>query len=130
MNRVLILIGISFLVSLSCDDPSGIEPKRPNIVFLLADDMGYGDYERIGGSTETPNLNRLADEEIFLIIFMLQDLTASRAGLMTGKSHQSGMYSYRPQSHPLHLPKEITLAELLKTRGYQTAILGNGILEN
>ena len=76
MNRVLILIGISFLLCLSCDDPSGIEPKRPNIVFLLADDMGYGDYERIGGSTETPNLNRLADEGIFLIIFMLQDLTA------------------------------------------------------
>ena len=128
MNRVLILIGISFLICLSCDDPSGIEPKRPNIVFLLADDMGYGDYERIGGSTETPNLNRLADEGIFFNNFYAAgpNCSPSRTGLMTGKSPAKvGMYSYRPQNHPLHLPdEEITLAELLKTRGYQTAHIG------
>ena len=128
MNRVLILIGISFLICLSCDDPSGIEPKRPNIVFLLADDMGYGDYERIGGSTETPNLNRLADEGIFFNNFYAAgpNCSPSRAGLMTGKSPAKvGMYSYRPQNHPLHLPdQEITIAELLKTRGYQTAHIG------
>lgn len=128
MNRVLILIGISFLLCLSCDDPSGIEPKRPNIVFLLADDMGYGDYERIGGSAETPNLNRLADEGIFFNNFYAAgpNCSPSRAGLMTGKSPAKvGMYSYRPQNHPLHLPdQEITLAELLKTRGYQTAHIG------
>ena len=128
MNRVLILIGVSFLICLSCDDPSGIEPKRPNIVFLLADDMGYGDYERIGGSTETPNLNRLADEGIFFNNFYAAgpNCSPSRAGLMTGKSPAKvGMYSYRPQSHPLHLPnQEITLAELLKTKGYQTAHIG------
>ena len=128
MNRVLILIGVSFLICLSCDDPSGIEPKRPNIVFLLADDMGYGDYERIGGSTETPNLNRLADEGIFFNNFYAAgpNCSPSRTGLMTGKSPAKvGMYSYRPQNHPLHLPdQEITLAELLKTRGYQTAHIG------
>ena len=128
MNRVLILIGVSFLICLSCDDPSGIETKRPNIVFLLADDMGYGDYERIGGSTETPNLNRLADEGIFFNNFYAAgpNCSPSRAGLMTGKSPAKvGMYSYRPQSHPLHLPnQEITLAELLKTKGYQTAHIG------
>ena len=128
MNRVLILIGISFLICISCDDPSGIEPKRPNIVILLADDMGYGDYERIGGSTETPNLNRLADEGIFFNNFYAAgpNCSPSRAGLMTGKSPAKvGMYSYRPQNHPLHLPdQEITLAELLKTRGYQTAHIG------
>ena len=128
MNRVLILIGISFLICISCDDPSGIEPKRPNIVILLADDMGYGDYERIGGSTETPNLNRLADEGIFFNNFYSAgpNCSPSRTGLMTGKSPAKvGMYSYRPQNHPLHLPdQEITLAELLKTRGYQTAHIG------
>ena len=128
MNRVLILIGISFLICISCDDPSGIVPKRPNIVFLLADDMGYGDYERIGGSTETPNLNRLADEGIFFNNFYAAgpNCSPSRTGLMTGKSPAKvGMYSYRPQNHPLHLPdQEITLAELLKTRGYQTAHIG------
>ena len=65
MNRILISIGIASLFCCGCDDPSGIAPKSPNIVFLLADDMGYGDFERIGESTKTPNLNRLADEGIF-----------------------------------------------------------------
>jgi len=128
MNHVLILIGISCLFCLSCDDPLDIELNRPNIVFLLADDMGYGDFERIGGSTETPNLNRLADEGIFFNNFYAAgpNCSPSRTGLMTGKSPAKvGMYSYRPKNHPLHLPdQEITLAELLKTRGYQTAHIG------
>ena len=128
MNRFLILIGISWLFCFSCDDPSYIKLNKPNIVFLLADDMGYGDFERIGGSTKTPNLNRLADEGIFFNNFYAAgpNCSPSRAGLMTGKSPAKvGMYSYRPHNHPLHLPdQEITLAELLKARGYQTAHIG------
>ena len=128
MNRILISIGIASLFCLGCDDPSGIAPKSPNIVFLLADDMGYGDFERIGGSTKTPNLNRLADEGVFFDNFYAAgpNCSPSRTGLMTGKSPAKvGMYSYRPPHHPLHLPdQEVTLAELLKTKGYQTAHIG------
>ena len=44
----------------------------PNIVFLLADDMGYGDVNFIGNATKTPNLNRLAAEGVFFNNFILQ----------------------------------------------------------
>ena len=128
MNRFLISLAIVSRFCLSCNDPSGIEAKKPNIIFLLADDMGYGDIEKVGGYTETPNLNRLADEGIFFDNFYAAgpNCSPSRAGLMTGKSPAKvGMYSYRPQNHPLHLPDhEITIAELLKTKGYQTAHIG------
>ncbi len=128
MKRINILFCIASLFWLGCDDPSSEESKRPNILFLLADDMGYGDFERIGGSTETPNLNRLADEGVFFNNFYAAgpNCSPSRTGLITGKSPAKvGMYSYRPPEHPLHLPdQEVTLAELLKTKGYQTAHIG------
>ncbi len=128
MNRIVIFISISSLLCLGCDSPSTVESKRPNIVFLLADDMGYGDFEKIGGSTKTPNLNRLAKEGVFFNNFYAAgpNCSPSRTGLMTGKSPAKvGMYSYRPPQHPLHLPvKEETLAELLKSKGYQTAHIG------
>ena len=80
MNRILIFISITSLFWMGCENPSVNEPKRPNIVFLLADDMGYGDFEKVGGSTKTPNLNRLAEEGVFLIIFMPQGPTAPLQG--------------------------------------------------
>ena len=128
MNRILIFVSLTSLFCLGCNGPSSNKSKRPNIVFLLADDMGYGDFEKIGGSTKTPNLNRLAEEGIFFDNFYAAgpNCSPSRTGLMTGKSPAKvGMYSYRPPRHPLHLPnQEETLAELLKRKGYQTAHIG------
>ena len=69
MNRIVIYIVFASLFCLRCDPPKAVEPKKPNIVFLLADDMGYGDFERIGSATETPNLNRMADKGVFFSNF-------------------------------------------------------------
>ena len=128
MNRITLFVVIFLFFYLGCDSPPADDPKRPNIVFLLADDMGYGDFEKIGGSTKTPNLNLLADEGVFFSNFYAAgpNCSPSRTGLMTGKSPAKvGMYSYRPPLHPLHLPdQEVTLAELLKKKGYQTAHIG------
>ena len=125
MNRILIFINITSSFWMGCENPSANDPKKPNIVFLLADDMGYGDFEMIGGSTKTPNLNRMAEEGVFFDNFYAAgpNCSPSRTGLMTGKSPAKvGMYSYRPPEQPLHLPdQEVTLAELLKAKGYQTA---------
>jgi len=128
MDRITFFIFFTSLLSLQCDHLATKDAKKPNIIILLADDMGYGDFEKIGGATETPNLNRLADEGVFFSNFYAAgpNCSPSRAGLMTGKSPAKvGMFSYRPPNHPLHLPdEEVTLAELLKNEGYQTAHIG------
>jgi len=128
MNRFLVFIGIFSSFFWACENAPTQQAKQPNIVFLLADDMGYGDFEMIGGATKTPNLNRLANEGLIFSNFYAAgpNCSPSRTGLMTGKSPAKvGMYSYRPPNHPLHLPDhEVTLAELLKTKGYQTAHFG------
>ena len=64
MNRIAFFVFFTSLLCLQCNDRATKEPKKPNVVLLLADDMGYGDFEMIGKATETPNLNRLAKEGV------------------------------------------------------------------
>ncbi len=102
--------------------------KMPNILLLVADDMGYGDLSCYGGVAHTPNLDKLADNGIRFTDFYAAapNCSPSRAGLLTGKSPaMTGIYNYRPPKHPMHLrDSETTLAEILKQQGYQTAHIG------
>lgn len=104
------------------------EAIKPNIVILLADDMGYGDLHGYGGRANTPNLDKLAAEGIqFTNCYAgAPNCSPSRASLLTGRvPSRSGMYSFKPVGSPMHMPdSEITLAEMLKTNGYQTAHFG------
>ena len=127
MYSLKLFLFCSLLFLLGCSLPKVVKPK-PNIIFLLADDMGYGDVNFIGNATETPNLNRLATDGVFFNNFYsaAPNCSPSRVGLLTGKApEKTGMYSYRPANHPMHLPdEESTIAEFLKTKGYQTAHFG------
>lgn len=102
--------------------------KKPNILLLIADDMGYADLECYGGISKTPNLNNLANNGIRFTSFYAAapNCSPSRAGLLTGRvPAKSGFYNYRPPGHPMHLrDSEITIAEVLKNKGYQTAHIG------
>lgn len=101
---------------------------KPNILLIIADDMGYGDLECYGGVSSTPNLNHLAANGFRFTNFYAAapNCSPSRAGLMTGKSPAIvGMYNYRPPEHPMHLrDSEITIAEVLQNQGYNTAHFG------
>ena len=102
---------------------------RPNILVLLADDMGYSDLSCYGSrSTTTPNLDRLAQSGMRFTDFYAPapNCSPSRAGLLTGRTpSRTGMYSYIPPNGPLYLPEsEITIAELLRDAGYDTAHVG------
>ena len=112
---------------------------RPNIVIILADDLGYGDLGCYGHpSIRTPNLDRLAREGMRFTDFYsaAEVCTPSRAELLTGRYPiRSGMchdqYRVLRRDSTGHLPEsEITLAELLKTRGYTTACIGKWHLGN
>ncbi|MCK5469868.1 MAG: sulfatase-like hydrolase/transferase, partial [Cyclobacteriaceae bacterium] len=101
---------------------------RPNIVILMADDMGYIDAECYGGPIKTPNINRLANEGMRFTDFYsaAPNCSPARTGLLTGRTpSRVGVYDYLAPNSPMHLPKgEITIAEMLKEVGYETCHVG------
>ncbi len=108
--------------------PARAEQRFPNVLILLADDLGYADLSCYDGIARTPNLDRLAANGARLTNFYAgsSNCSPSRVALMTGVvPARMGMYSYRPPNHPMHLPDEaVTVAEILKEAGYQTAHFG------
>ena len=112
----------------SVKDNSWQFDKPPNIIILLADDLGYGDLGCYGGAANTPNLDRLAKEGIRFTDFYsaASNCSPARAGLLTGRSPAKvGMYNYMPPNHPMHLRGvEITIAEMLKKKAYHTGHFG------
>lgn len=108
-------------------------PRRPNVVIILADDLGYGDLGCYGHPTiRTPNLDRMAAEGLRFTQFYsaAEVCTPSRAALLTGRLPvRSGMCSHNrrvlfPESGGGLPAGEVTLAELLKGAGYDTACVG------
>lgn len=101
---------------------------KPNILIMIADDMGYADLGCYGGVSNTPNLDNLAGSGILFTDFYAAapNCSPSRSGLLTGRApSRLGMYNYRPPNHPMHLrDEEITIAEVLKDAGYQTSHFG------
>ena len=101
---------------------------RPNVVLIFVDDLGYGDIGPFGGTAaRTPNLDRLAAEgRRFTHFYATPVCSMSRACLMTGcyNARVSVPGVYNPGSkNGLH-PDEVTVAEVLKGRGYATACVG------
>ena len=107
-------------------------PEQPNFVVIFCDDMGWGDLACYGHPTiATPNLDRMASEGTRLTQFYVSSsvCTPSRAGLITGRyPGRSGMYGNRRVLFPDSvggLPDdELTIAEVLKSAGYTTAMAG------
>jgi arylsulfatase A-like enzyme len=103
--------------------------ESPNIVIILADDLGYGDLACFGSKTiRTPNLDRMAAEGTRLTDFYVAQAvcSASRAALMTGcypnRVSMQGALNHTSREG-IH-PDEVMLPELLKSRGYATAAFG------
>lgn len=108
---------------------------RPNIVLILCDNLGYGDIG-VHGSTlhRTPHIDRLAADGVRLTNFYVSSgvCTPSRASLMTGcyprriNMHQSdtGGLVLQPVSPKGLNPDEVTIAEVLQSAGYATALIG------
>jgi len=106
--------------------------SKPNIVLMLSDNLGYGELGCYGGGiirgAPTPNLDQLANEGIRFTNFNVEsECTPSRSALMTGRyAVRSGTTRAVPiQGLPQGMAAwEITLAEILKEKGYQTAMYG------
>ncbi|HUT93415.1 MAG TPA: sulfatase-like hydrolase/transferase [Thermoguttaceae bacterium] len=127
ISTVLLSIGTA-----KCDE----HPRNssvPNIVLILADDMGYGDASCYGNAAfATPHLDALAAEGMRFTDFHSSGAVCSptRAGLVTGRYQQRagipGVIFADPKQnrhHGLHA-NEVTFAELLQAAGYATAVMG------
>lgn len=103
--------------------------SRPNILLVLADDLGYGDLGCYGHPTvRSPNIDRFAREGLRLTdcYSAAPNCSPARAGLMTGRTPtRVGIYNWIPTYCPMHLRKsEITIASLLRNAGYATCQVG------
>ena len=101
---------------------------RPNIVFIMADDLGNADLGYRGGQVKTPNIDKLATEGVRLESFYGQQVcTPSRAALMTGRyPMRLGLQTLVIfPSHTYGLPlDERTLPQALRDAGYETWMVG------
>ena len=97
----------------------------PNVVIILADDMGWGDLGSYGNRTiRTPNIDRLASEGARFTSFYVPTpiCSASRAGLLTGRFPGRVGIPWNP---PNRLNRgEVVLASVLRDRGYATGMVG------
>jgi len=125
----LINILTSFLIVLSFTSCSRVENDPPNIVIIYADDMGYGDLncQNPNSKIPTPNLDQLASEGMrFTDAHSSSGICSpSRFALLTGSYHwrrQHGIVS--SFGKPFFKDSDITLPQLLKTKGYTTACIG------
>ena len=101
--------------------------KKPNIVFILVDNVGWGDFSVYGGSTPTPRIDKLASEGIRFNNYTVESqCTPTRTAILTGRqSVRTGTFTVIPGQGKLGLtPWEYTIAELLSDSGYVTSLWG------
>ncbi len=100
--------------------------KRPNVILIITDDQGYGDFGVTGNPViKTPHLDALAKDSAQMTNYYVSPVCApTRACLMTGR------YNYRTRAIDTYIgrammePQEVTVAELLEANGYATGIFG------
>ena len=140
MTKALVyFVSLAFMM-VSCNSGNNDSTSRPNIIIILADDLGYNDISCFGSTLiQTPNLDVLASEGMILTDFHSNCSVCSptRVALMTGRyQHRYGIVNVLGQTSmalPLiqGLPNEsVTIAEVLKENGYQTAMFGKSHLGN
>lgn len=118
-------------VLVACDSYSGIEataeePKKPNIILIVTDDQGNGDFSFNGNpAIATPNMAQLAEESIRFTNFHV-DPTCSptRAALMTGKYSMRAAVWHTIMGRSLMPTDQVTIPELLREQGYRTGMFG------
>jgi arylsulfatase A-like enzyme len=125
-NQITCLAAALFTASAGV---SSAADKLPNIVVILTDDQGYADVGKFGAEGfATPNLDRLADEgAVFRNFHVAQPIcSASRAGLLTGcYPNRIGIHgALGPRAKVGISDDEMTLAQLVKRKGYATAMMG------
>ena len=113
MKRLIFTIILMLISAVHAAD------KRPDIILIMTDDMGYSDLGCYGGEIKTPHLDSLAANGLRYRNFYSENMCwVSRAAMLSGIYHKTSLYK-----STLH-PNAVTLMELLKQQGYQTRMAG------
>jgi len=117
----------SFAQNRNAEKTDGLSEPKTNFIIFLTDDQGYNDVGCFGSpNIKTPHLDQMAKEGMKFTNFYAQPLCGpSRAALLTGSypiriAEPNNIKGLHTKLHP----KELTIAEVLKTKGYQTACIG------
>ncbi|MEP2777193.1 MAG: sulfatase [Luteolibacter sp.] len=131
MHKITYLI--SALIWTAISNAQAVESPKPNIIVILADDLGYGDLGCYGAEYSTPAIDKMAEEGFRStdMIVAANVCSPSRSAILTGRypmrnGHPFYRSDYTTKSgefYGLH-PDEITLAELLKPAGYRSFAVG------
>jgi arylsulfatase A-like enzyme len=122
MNRMLLWIALP--VAMFSRQMFGATVPKPNIVFIIADDLGWADVAFHGGTAPTPNLDKLAREHLELTQHYVAPVCSpTRIGLMTGR-FWSRFNVTTPQNNRAMRWDTATLPLALKSAGYDTCITG------
>jgi arylsulfatase A-like enzyme len=133
MKKILRWAGALFLLAIATTSPNHAQSaRRPNVVFILSDDMGYADIGSYGArDIRTPHLDRLAREGVRLTQCYSNGpvCTPTRAAFVTGRYQQrvnkAMEWAVLPDQREDALPlSETTIARMLKDDGYATALIG------
>lgn len=125
------LCAVAFLAAGVCAAPADDKPARPNIILILADDMGFSDLGCYGSEIATPNIDRLAAHGLrFTQFYNAARCCPTRAALLTGLyPHQAGVgHMLGDWAKPAYTSglndRCVTIAELLREAGYRTYMVG------
>ncbi len=121
-HTVLFLVLMSLVAEMATSQSKKMSSKKPNVIVILTDDMGYSDIGCFGSEIKIPNIDKLADNGIrFTHFYNTARCRPSRASLMTGLyPHQAGMgflsnYNYEEAGYVDDLSKNaVTMAVGLK----------------
>lgn len=124
-----LVISIFIWQNINCQISESKPDLSPNIILIFTDDQGYNDVGVFGAKDiSTPNLDQMAKDGAKLTNFYAAQAvcSASRAAILTGNyPNRIGIHNaFMPNSKKGLNPKETTLAEMLKNKGYATAIFG------
>ena len=131
MEKKIVLFSVVLMASSYATARQKKNDQRPNIIIILADDLGYSDLGCYGGEIQTPNLDKLAENGVrFNHFYNTSRSCPTRASLMTGLyQHQAGIGR---MTFDNNLPgyrgtlsrNAVTIAEVLKQSGYATSMVG------
>ncbi len=129
MKNIIVILFLTLIVSCGANKKDAL--KKPNIVLIMADDLGYGDLSCYGNlDIQTPNIDALAEKGVLFTDFHSNGAVCSptRAALLTGKYQQrtgiEGVVTAKEHRDVGLSLNEITIAEELNKYGYNSAMFG------